>query len=126
MRSMNKKKVPPPEELTNAFELGYFSALIRLRREVPAAWRARTVRALTDDTLGCEETLEPGAAVTMRYSSHVGGIKLILMRCESAATMLSWRKDLSTSQKQHLQAALVKLQSETARLTAACLTPTAQ
>src|SRR5437016_14330335 len=96
MRSMNKKKVPPPEELTNAFELGYFSALIRLRREVPAAWRARTVRALTDDTLGCEETLEPGAAVTMRYSSHVGGIKLILLRCESAATRLSWRKAFTT------------------------------
>ena len=125
MRSMNKKKVPPSEEMTNAFELGYYSALIRLRREVPYAWRARTVRALTHDTLGCEETPEPGP-VAMRYSSHVRGIKLILMRCESAATMLSWRKDLSTSQKEHLQAALVKLQAETARLTAACLTPSAQ
>jgi hypothetical protein len=109
---MNRKKELPPEELTKAFELGYCAALLRLRRDLPVAWRAGTLAALTRDTLGLEDTNDTG----MRYASHVRGIKLILMRCESAATMLNWRKELTLAQKEHLQAALDRLQTAASRL----------
>ena len=112
---MNRKKVLPPANLTKAFELGYCAALIRLRRDLPAAWRAGALAALTRDTLGLEDSAETGDN-GMRYSSHVRGIKLILMRCESAATMLNWRKELTDSQKAHLQAAIARLQTAASRL----------
>lgn len=113
---MYKKKAPPPAILTHAFEMGYYSAMIRLRRELPAAWRAKALAAVTRDNLGCVEESETGEN-GMRYASHVRGIKLILMRCESAATMLNWRKDLTESQKAHLQKAVFKLQAAAWRLT---------
>jgi hypothetical protein len=109
---MNKKKELPPEELTKAFELGYCAALARLRRDLPPAWRAGALAALTRDTLGLDDNDDNG----MRYSSHVRGIKLILMRCESAATMLNWRKELTVAQKEHLRAALDRLQTAASRL----------
>ena len=112
---MIRKKVLPPEELTNAFELGYCAALVRLRRDLPAAWRAAAMAALTNDNLGCDLIPENGDN-GMRYSSHVRGIKLILMRCESAATMLNWRTELTLSQQGHLQAALDRLLIAAARL----------
>jgi len=114
---MNRKKALPPADLTKAFELGYCAAIIRLRRDLPAAWRAGALAALTRDNLGLEDTDESGDN-GMRYSSHVRGIKLILMRCESAATMLNWRRELTLAQKDHLQAALDRLQTAASRLAA--------
>jgi hypothetical protein len=111
---MHKKKAPPPKALAHAFEMGYYSAMNRLRRDLPAAWRAKALEAVTRDTLGCE--VEDGTGENKQYGSHVRGIKLILLRCEAAATMLNWRKELTEGQKAHLKAAVDRLQTAASRL----------
>ena len=113
---MSKKAVEPSREVTRAFELGYCAAMIRVRRDFPAAWRAGALEALSRGILGGGEMTEPVPAHRQYYSTHVRGLKLILMRCESAAMMLSWRRELLPPQKEQLQAAVAKLVAAASRL----------
>jgi hypothetical protein len=50
---------------------------------------------------------------------HVHGFKLILMRCESAAAMLSWRKQLTEEQQERLRESVKRLVEVSAKLGAA-------
>ena len=103
------------ENLKRAYELGYLAATMRLRRELPSAWRDGVLGALTGEIVDREELAEQ-AGLDQRYSTHVRGVRLIVLRCEAAATMLSWRKDMPEKASIPLRAAIKKLVAEAQRL----------
>jgi hypothetical protein len=102
-------------EVKHAFELGYLAAAARLRRELPPAWRAGVLNALTRDAMDREDPPE-AASADLRYAPRVRGLRLIVMRCEAAATMLTWHKQLPEKQREQLREAIGKLAAEAARL----------
>ena len=102
---------------TVAFQLGYLAAAARLRRQLPAAWREGVITALTREAMEREELCEPEAE--RQYAPHVRGTRLIVLRCEAAATMLGWRKELPANQRDQLRAAIRKLVAAAQRLGAA-------
>ena len=102
-------------DVRRAFELGYLAATMRLRRELPSAWRDGVLGALTGEIVDREDLAEQAGA-DQRFATHVRGMRLIVLRCEAAATMLSWRKELPEKSSGPLRAALKKLIAEAQRL----------
>jgi hypothetical protein len=109
---MSRRQSP---QVRQAFELGYLAAFMRLKREAPAMMRDTVVNALAKDALDRPELMDGGDAVR-EYSPHVAGLRLIVMRCHAAATMLSWRKEITAKQREALGEALGKLLGEAKRL----------
>ena len=83
---MTDKPLPPPTEAA-IFEAGYLSATLRARREFTWAKRAAILSVLTaaapDPRVAEPETPQPA----------LRSFALIMARCESAATLLGWRRD---------------------------------
>jgi hypothetical protein len=115
---VSRHKVEVSDELKQAFELGYLAAAVRLRRELPSVWRDNVMGALTGEIVDREELAERSGA-DQRFATHVRGMRLIVLRCEAAATMLSWRKELPEKPRALLKQAIGKLVAEAARLGAA-------
>jgi hypothetical protein len=110
-----KKGSATYKQLVHAFELGYFGAMSRVRRELPQAWRAGVLATLSNTMLAvevCEQLPQWGK----QAMPHVHGFKLVIMRCESAAAMLSWRKELAPVQIERLREAVEKLRQAAAQL----------
>jgi hypothetical protein len=99
---MNHKPLPPAGKAA-VFEAGYLAATYRARREFTWAQRAAIVGVLTgaapDTRVDAPATPQP----TLR------SFALILARCESAATLLGWRKEITQEQKRRLDAAVHRL-----------------
>jgi hypothetical protein len=94
----------PPSTEAAAFEADYLAATLRARRDFTWAQRAAIIAVLNgtapDPKVTGPETPEP----------KLRSFALILARCESAATLLSWRKQIVPDQKALLDAALQRLQ----------------
>jgi hypothetical protein len=100
---MTDKPLPPPTEAA-IFEAGYLAATLRARREFTWAKRAAIVSVLAgaapDPRVVEPETPQPA----------LRSFALIMARCESAATLLGWRKQITPEQKRRLDAAIYCLQ----------------
>jgi hypothetical protein len=107
-----------PADLRQAFEMGYLAAAARARREVPAAWRDAVVNSLTGE-LSDREQVAVQAGEDRRYASHLRALRLVILRCEAASTLLSWRKEIPEKSRGQLREALGKLVAEARRLGAA-------
>ena len=107
---MSHKRLAPPTEAA-IFEAGYLASTLRARREFTWAQRAAIVSVLTGAT--------PDARVVARETprSNLRSFALILARCESAATLLGWRKQITPEQKSRLDAAIRRLQEAAAQIT---------
>ena len=100
---MNVKSFPSPNEAA-AFEAGYLASTLRARREFTWAQRAAIIDVLTS---------APPAARAVATEIDQPGLRsfaLILARCESAAILLGWRKEITPAQKCRLDAAIHQLQ----------------
>jgi hypothetical protein len=99
---MTDKPLPPPTEAA-IFEAGYLAATLRARREFTWAQRAAVLSVLTgaapDPRVAAPETPQPA----------LRSFALIMARCESAATLLGWRKQITPEQKRRLDAAIHRL-----------------
>lgn len=106
---MTDKPLPPPTEAA-IFEAGYLAATLRARREFTWAQRAAILSVLTgaapDPRVAAPETPQPA----------LRSFALIMARCESAATLLGWRKQITPEQKGRLDAALHRLQEAAAQV----------
>lgn len=102
-------------EAQKAFHLGYLAAAARLRREMPASWRAMVLNALAHDRLDRDDAGIESDEV-LRFAPHLRGCRLAVARCEAAATMLSWRKNLPERQREALRAAVERIITEAGRL----------
>jgi hypothetical protein len=93
-----------------AFEADYLAATLRARRDFTWAQRAAIIAVLNgaapDPRVTSPETPEPG----------LRSFSLILARCESAATLLGWRKQIVPAQKSLLDAAIQRLQEAAAQV----------
>jgi hypothetical protein len=105
---MSRKSADATRAVVNAFALGYFSAILRLRRDLPSAWRASALAVLSNSTLAADIPPDPRTA-GVRAVPNVQGFKMIVMRCESTATMLSWRRTLTADQQEKLRQSLSRL-----------------
>jgi hypothetical protein len=97
------KPLPPPNEAA-IFEAGYLASTLRARREFTWAKRAAIVSVLTG------AAPDPRVAVAETSQPALRSFALILARCESAATLLGWRKQITPEQKRRLDAAIHRLQ----------------
>jgi hypothetical protein len=97
------------------FHLGYLAAAARLRREMPMTWRSMVLNALAHDPLDREDAGIESAEV-LRHAPHLRGCRLAVARCEAAATMLSWRKELPARHREAFRAAMARLITEAQRL----------
>jgi hypothetical protein len=106
---MTDKPLPPPTEAA-VFEAGYLAATLRARREFTWAKRAAILSVLTgaapDPRVAESETPQPA----------LRSFALIMARCESAATLLGWRKHITPEQKRRLDAAIYRLQEASAQV----------
>ena len=106
---MTDKPLPPPTEAA-IFEAGYLAATLRARREFTWAKRAAILSVLTaaapDPRVAEPETPQPA----------LRSFALIMARCESAATLLGWRKQITPEQKRRLDAAIHRLQEASAQV----------
>jgi hypothetical protein len=106
---MTDKPLPPPTEAA-IFEAGYLSATLRARREFTWAKRAAILSVLNgaapDPQVVEPETPQPA----------LRSFALIMARCESAATLLGWRKQITSQQKRRLDAAICRLQEASAQV----------
>jgi hypothetical protein len=102
-------------DVKRAFELGYLAAGMRLRKEIPKEWRENVLGVISGELVDREEFAQQ-AQVDRSFSTHVGGVRLIVLRCEAAATMLSWRKNLPEKSADGLRDAIRKLLEEARRL----------
>jgi hypothetical protein len=106
---MTDKPLPPPTEAA-IFEAGYLAATLRARREFTWAKRAAILSVLTaaapDPRVVEAETPQPA----------LRSFALIMARCESAATLLGWRKQITPEQKRRLDAAIHRLQEAAAQV----------
>jgi hypothetical protein len=106
---MNVKQFPSPNEAA-AFEAGYLAATLRARREFTWAQRAAIIDVLTsappDPRVAAPETPQPA----------LRSFALILARCESAAILLGWRREITPAQKFRLDAAIHQLQEAAAQV----------
>jgi hypothetical protein len=106
---MTDRPLPPPTEAA-IFEAGYLAATLRARREFTWAKRAAILSILT------------GAAPDSRVvepeipQPALRSFALIMARCESAATLLGWRKEITPEQKRRLDAAIYRLQEASAQV----------
>ena len=109
-QTMSHKRLAPPTEAA-IFEAGYLASTLRARREFTWAQRAAIVSVLTGAT--------PDARVVARETprSNLRSFALILARCESAASLLGWRKLITPVQKSRLDAAIRLLQEAAAQIT---------
>ena len=112
---MNLKTQSPPNEAA-VFEAGYIADTLRARRDFTWAQRAAVVGLLTSTTP------DPRAAVPETPQPALRSFALILARCESAATLLGWRKEISPDQKVRLDAAVHRL-TEAATQVTVCAAP---
>ena len=92
---MTDKPLPPPNEAA-IFEAGYLASTLRARREFTWAQRAAIVSVLTG------AAPDPRVAVPETPQPALRSFALILARCESAATLLGWRKQITPEQKRRL------------------------
>ena len=96
---MTDKPLPPPTEAA-IFEAGYLAATLRARREFTWAKRAAILSVLAgaapDPRVVEPETAQPA----------LRSFALIMARCESAATLLGWRKQITPEQQRRLDAAI--------------------
>ena len=113
--TLDRSPVDGSDDVRRAFELGYLAAAMRLRRELPSAWRDGVLGALTGEIVDREDLAEQ-AGVDQRFATHVRGMRLIVLRCEAAATMMSWRKELPEKSSGPLRTAVRKLIAEARRL----------
>jgi hypothetical protein len=113
--SMNYKTLSPPNEAA-VFEAGYIADTLRARRDFTWAQRAAVVGLLTSTTP------DPRAVVPETPQPALRSFALILARCESAATLLGWRKEITPDQKLRLDAAIHRL-TEAATQVAVCAAP---
>jgi hypothetical protein len=106
---MTDKPLPPPTEAA-IFEAGYLAATLRARREFTWAKRAAILSVLTaaapDPRVAEPETPQPA----------LRSFALIMARCESAATLLGWRKQITPEQQRRLDAAIHRLQEAAAQV----------
>lgn len=106
---MIDKPLPPPNEAA-IFEAGYLAGTLRARREFSWAQRATVVALLTS------APPDPRAAKPETPEPKLRSFALILARCESAATLLGWRKEIAPAQKRRLDAAIHRLQEAAAQV----------
>jgi hypothetical protein len=106
---MIQKPWPPATE-SAAFEAEYMTSTLRARRDFTWAQRAAIMRLLTS-TAPDPRTVAPEAP-----EPKLRSFALILARCESAATLLGWRKQIVPAQKRRLDAALHRLQEAAAQV----------
>jgi hypothetical protein len=106
---MTDKPLPPPTEAA-IFEAGYLASTLRARREFTWAQRSAILSVLTgaapDPRVAAPETPQPA----------LRSFALIMARCESAATLLGWRKKITPEQKECLDAAIHRLQEAAAQV----------
>jgi hypothetical protein len=106
---MYQRPSPPATEAA-AFEADYLVATLRARRDFTWAQRAATIAVLTgappDPKVAAPEFPEP----------RLRSFSLILARCESAATLLGWRKQIVPDQKRLLDAAVQRLREAAAQV----------
>jgi hypothetical protein len=107
---MTDKPLPPPTEAA-IFESAYLASTLRARREFTWAQRAAILSVLTgaapDPRVAPRETPQPA----------LRSFALIMARCESAATLLGWRKQITPEQKRRLDSAIHHLQEAAAQVT---------
>jgi hypothetical protein len=101
----------PPLTEAAAYEADYLAATLRARRDFTWAQRSAVISVLNgaapDPRITRPETPEP----------RLRSFSLILARCESAATLLGWRKQIVPDQKRLLDAAIQRLQEAAAQVT---------
>ena len=106
---MTDKPLPPATEAA-IFEAAYLASTLRARREFTWAQRAAILSVLTgavpDPRVAAPETPQPA----------LRSFALIMARCESAATLLGWRKEITPEQKGRLDAAVYRLQEAAAQV----------
>ena len=103
VQNMNVKPFPSPNEAAD-FEAGYLASTLRARRELTWAQRAAIIDVLTS------APPDPRAVATEINQPALRSFALILARCESAAILLGWRKEITPAQKFRLDAAIQQLQ----------------
>jgi hypothetical protein len=107
---MTDKPLPPLTEAA-IFEAGYLASTLRARREFTWAQRSAILSVLTgaapDPRLANPDTPQPA----------LRSFALIMARCESAATLLGWRKQITPEQKECLDAAIHRLQEAASQVT---------
>ena len=103
VQNMNVKPLPSPNE-TADFEAGYLASTLRARREFTWAQRAAIIDVLTS------APPDPRVVVPEINQPALRSFALILARCESAAILLGWRKEITPAQKCRLDAAIHQLQ----------------
>jgi hypothetical protein len=106
---MTDKPLPPPTEAA-IFEAGYLAATLRARREFTWAKRAAILSVLTGSAP------DPRVAEPDTPQPALRSFALIMARCESAATLLGWRKQITPEQKRRLDAAIYRLQEAAAQV----------
>jgi hypothetical protein len=102
----------PSQPLTkaDAFEAEYLAYAARARLEF--TWKQR--RAIIGVLSGVTPDLYPTAPETPQPALR--SFALILARCESAATLLGWRKQITPGHKRLLDAAVHRLQEAAAKV----------
>ena len=109
IHTMTDKPLPPPTEAA-IFEAGYLASTLRARREFTWAQRA----AIQSVLIGAAP--DPRVAPPEAPQPTLRSFALILSRCESAATLLGWRKQITPEQKRRLDAAIQRLQEGAAQV----------
>ncbi len=100
----------PPLNEASIFEAGYLAGTLRARREFTWAQRAAIVGILTS------AAPDPRATAPETPQPKLRSFALILARCESAATLLGWRKEIAPAQKRSIDAAIHRLQDAAAQV----------
>jgi hypothetical protein len=99
---MNAKPLPRPNEAA-IFEADYMASTLRARREFTWAQRAAVVDVLTS------APPDPRVVALDASQPALRSFALIMARCESAAILLGWRKEITPAQKCRLDAAILSL-----------------
>ena len=106
---MTDKPLPPPIEFS-IFEAGYLASTLRARREFSWAKRLAIMKVLAGNKP------DPRFVVPELPQPALRSFALIQARCESAATLLGWRKQITPEQKLRLDAAIQRLQEAAAQV----------
>ncbi|MDE3165681.1 MAG: hypothetical protein KGN36_07745, partial [Acidobacteriota bacterium] len=85
---------------------------------MPLAWRAMVLNVLRFDPLDRDDSADDTREV-LRYAPSLRGSSLAVARCEAAATMLAWHKDLQPRQREALRLAVESVVAQARRLGAA-------
>jgi hypothetical protein len=113
---MNLKTSTPLNEAAD-LEAGYMADTLRARRDFTWSQRAAVVGLLTS------ATPDPRSAVPETPQPALRSFALILARCESAATLLGWRREITPDQKVRLDAAVHRLMEAAAQVTVCAAAP---